>query len=333
VLGTLAVLAVIAITVAVTVLLTGRSDTGSAGSTSGNPPAPAGGGSAASLPSANDKGPVSIISEDPSCAPWIPIQNTLAEAEQTTGWLQRDPAAPADVWGPDVRAQYTTVAQAMRSAADQTVPLLSLTTHRVMREIYEQFIAYGRRYADQVPTYTPIDDQQARTANAAVGLLGDICQAISFGSAAARGPLVPPGRPPTQVAPVGDPAHPQRFLTGGDPVCAQWKATTDAYEADPTVAEWKTLPNNVAAGQWSAQQKAVNEAMMPIWRSLADAGERLAGHSENPVVRDFAVLAAQYERAGAQAVPTYTPADVHLQNAGLRARGLVYGACAALGQN
>ena len=42
----------------------------------------------------------------------------------------------------------------MRNAADQTVNLVKMTPHRVMRELYEQFIAYARAFADAVPTYT-----------------------------------------------------------------------------------------------------------------------------------------------------------------------------------
>ena len=60
-----------------------------------------------------------------------------------------------------MRAQYEAVGQAMRSAADQMVPLVKLTPHRVMRELYEQFIAYSRAYAERIPTYTPQDDNLA----------------------------------------------------------------------------------------------------------------------------------------------------------------------------
>ena len=49
---------------------------------------------------------------------------------------------------------YESVGKAMRSAADQTVNLVKSTPHRVMRELYEQFIAYARAFADTVPTYT-----------------------------------------------------------------------------------------------------------------------------------------------------------------------------------
>ena len=39
---------------------------------------------------------------------------------------------------------YDTVGKAMADAADQTVNLVKMTPHRVMRELYEQFIAYAR---------------------------------------------------------------------------------------------------------------------------------------------------------------------------------------------
>ncbi len=42
----------------------------------------------------------------------------------------------------------------MRNAADQTVALAKLTPHRVMRELYQQFIAYARAYSDAIATYT-----------------------------------------------------------------------------------------------------------------------------------------------------------------------------------
>jgi len=41
------------------------------------------------------------------------------------------------------------------------VALAKRTPHRVMRELYEQFIAYSRAYADRIPTYTPPDDNFA----------------------------------------------------------------------------------------------------------------------------------------------------------------------------
>ncbi len=46
---------------------------------------------------------------------------------------------------------YEAVGKAMRNAADQTVNLVKVTPHRVMRELYEQFIAYARAFTDNIP--------------------------------------------------------------------------------------------------------------------------------------------------------------------------------------
>ena len=56
------------------------------------------------------------------------------------------------------RAQYIAAGQSMRGAAAQTVGLVKLTPHRVMRELYQQFIAYARAYAERMPKYTPADN-------------------------------------------------------------------------------------------------------------------------------------------------------------------------------
>ena len=97
---------------------------------------------------------------------------------------------PAADWTPELRAQYEEVGRALRSAADQAVPLVKLTPHRVVRELYEQFIAYARAYSDAIPTYTPVDQHL-------VGVAGASCitcwciyvTAITYDSAQARAPV------------------------------------------------------------------------------------------------------------------------------------------------
>ncbi len=155
ILAGIAVLAVIAVTVVITVLVVGQD--------SGNSPSPTPtptGGPTSDIASVNDKGPVTVITEDPTCASTTPILQTLADL-QANGWDKRDPAVPASAWTPPVRSQFEAVGHGMRSAADQMVALAKRTPHRVMRELYEQFIAYSRAYADRIPTYTPPDDNFA----------------------------------------------------------------------------------------------------------------------------------------------------------------------------
>ena len=86
---------------------------------------------------------------------------------------------------------YESVAKAMTDSADQTVGLVKLTPHRVMRELYEQFIAYARAFADSIPTYTSKDSHLAGAVDSISSAPGDICGAVTYGPAASQGPLIP----------------------------------------------------------------------------------------------------------------------------------------------
>ncbi|TPW90276.1 hypothetical protein [Mycolicibacterium fortuitum] len=327
VLGGTALIAVIAITAVVSMSLGGGDKDKGDGS---RLTATAGSGSNSEFASANDTGPITIITEDPSCAAWAPINNTLADS-QKNGWIDRDPSIPASAWSPDLQRQYQQVADALRAATDQTEPLAKLTTHRVMRQLYEQFIAYARAYTDSIPTYTERDNALVQTTLSVGNVLTDVCQAISFGSAAARAPFVPEADAPTNVATPGDPANPKRFLATPNAVCPDWTAEADRFRAD--TAAWKNTDPNIPAAEWSPEQKALNDAVIPVLRQSADSLEELGEHSDNPTFQDFAQLAAQYRRAYAQAIPTYSVADRHLQRVGVISVGMVTSACEAAGES
>src|SRR3954470_11372773 len=120
ILAGIAVLAVIAVTVVITVLVVGK-DSGS----SPNPTPTNGNGS--DFASANDKGPVGIISEEPTCAAWNRIADEFVAIETKSQWRRRDSSIPATAWTPDQRSMYESVGKAMDNAADQTVNLVKTT--------------------------------------------------------------------------------------------------------------------------------------------------------------------------------------------------------------
>ena len=184
--GGVAAVAVLA-TIVAAVLLFG--DGGSGGPKGGSDNGQ--GQETAAVASAKDTGPVAVITDDPSCTAWASINNELANSGQGL-WNDRDRSVPASAWNPKQRAQFIAAGQSMRSAAAQTVGLVKLTPHRVMRELYQQFIAYARAYSERIPKYTPADNNLAGAANSASSALGSICASISDGPAAARGPLVTP---------------------------------------------------------------------------------------------------------------------------------------------
>jgi len=65
--------------------------------------------------------------------------------------------------------------------------------------------------------------------------------------------------------------------------------------------------------------------------SNADEMERLGRKSDNSVLEDIAVLAAQYQRAYVTALPTYTGADNFLSEAGTYLFKAVDWSCKAAG--
>jgi hypothetical protein len=303
-LGGIAVLAVIAVTVVITVWVVGK-DSGGESPT----PSPTN-GNGSDFASANDKGPVGIITEDPTCPAWNHIADTYVATQTKVNWSSRDPSIPASAWTPDQRAMYEAVSKAMRDAADQTVNLVKVTPHRVVREMYEQFIAYARLFADKAKQYDANDNHLPAVVDGLASSLVDVCGAITYGSAATQAPFVPKAATPSHPSDLGDPASPQIFMTNADPVCAEWLSTYEKFDAD--TADWRRIDPNIPAAQWTPDQKAVVDAVVPIMTAFADKAAQLGQDSKNPTFQDFATLSAQYRRAYLFALPTYTPADNYL---------------------
>ncbi len=325
-LGAVTAVAVLATVLAAVLLFSGGS--GKDSSKAENPDSASAQDNAAGVASAKDNGPVAVITEDPSCAAWTSINNELSNSGEGL-WNDRDRSVPASAWTEKQRAQFIAAAQQMRGAAAQTVGLVKLTPHRAMRDLYEQFIAYARAYAERIPKYTPADNNLAGAANSAASALGSICAAIADGSAAARGPMVPPAAPPSDIAPVGNPANPQPLLTTPNPICSQWQSALDQFGKD--TAAWQQIDPNIPSILWNREQKATNYAVAPVMNAYASKLEQLGRQSDNAVWQDLANLSAQYRRAFVVALPTYTPTDNHLANAANYASTTILGACAAVG--
>lgn len=217
----------------------------------------------------------------------------------------------------------------MRSAAEQVTRLSQITTHRVMRELYEQYAAYAKSYADRIPTYTPSDDQLAMTAVAISTSLTDICQAISYGAAAARAPLVPVGPAPSGISPVNNGIGPGRFIQSHIPECTSWIAATDDFRT--ATEAWVNLDPNIPAGKWSPEQKKINDDVIPILDASSIKLQEVGLQIPDSTAQDFAMLTVLYRQAIAAAIPSYTPSDSHLYNATLHLSGILTSACKAAG--
>ncbi|WP_142281736.1 hypothetical protein [Mycobacterium kyorinense] len=316
-----ALIAVIAVAVAVTLAVT-RSGS------SGNPNDGGGSKTPSGIASANDTGPVTVITDEPTCAKFTPINSGFAN-QAKSGWNDRDPSIPVANWSPDQRAQYMAMGTAMRNTADQFVPLARQTPHRVVRELYEQFIAYAHAYADSLANYTASDDHLALVATNASSTIYYVCQAISEGSASTWGPSVPPVPAPSHPAKPGDPANPQQFLSAHDSICANWNALADRYHSD--AAAWLTVDSRTPATQWTPDQKSIIDGVEPVMSTYADNVEQLGRGSSNAAIQDFAMVIAQYLRAYVRGLPTYIASDSYLAAATNTTNAVVVEACKFVG--
>ncbi|TQK31512.1 hypothetical protein FBY28_4549 [Arthrobacter sp. SLBN-53] len=315
---TVAILLVIAMSVGATLLFTRDSNADHT---------PNGADTAANgFASIRDSGPVRVITEDPSCAPSRPILDTLSK-EESQGWHTRDPSIPASSWTATERATHEAVAAAMRRAADQSVALAKMTTNRVMRELYEQSIAYWRAYADSVPTYTPIDNELARVATASSSAIVAICAAVNNRSAAARSPLVKQAAPPSIPSEPLATENPAIFMDSeANSECDEWKDRLDQFDVD--AASWFSLDANIPASEWTPEQRSSMEHIASVMSKYAEDLERIGKDSGDAIFDDFANLAGQYWRAFAEAIPSYTTDDSYLSSAASQAGFILYNACA-----
>ena len=319
-----AVLLVIAISVGATLLFTRDSGGGPTQTANGNPPA------AGEIASANDTGPVSIITEDPTCVSARPIFDTLT-AEQRRGWTDRDYKIPSAAWTAEQRNVYRTAGDAMLRAADQLAALARVTPHRVMRELYTQAIAYWQAYVQSFDNYEEIDNHLVLTASNAASALITLCTTIDYKVAAARAPLVDAGEAPMSQYPENDPGnYDNMFISqSGNPICQKWVELIDRF--DSASKEWRNSDLSVSVNQWSNDERSLVASVSPLISSHADDVEALGRDSENPIFEDIATLSAQYWRAIVEAFPSYSSADSYLSATASHADYMILNACKAVG--
>ncbi|MBX7449079.1 hypothetical protein GR927_13865 [Mycolicibacterium sp. 3033] len=325
VLGGLAILAIVIVTVAATLFFTGEgADNGSGphstATTDGSGP------SSSNSPAAAEQ--VAIITSEPTCGEWNIINDALAAAENS-GWGDRDPSLPASAWRPDQLAQFRAVGVAMRTAADQAVPLARRTPNRMVGALYEQFTAYARAYADRIPVLEAGDDHLARVTVGLTGAISSICNAIAYGSAESRANLVNDNGSLQAPYIDRDPDSASMFLTSDNAVCPQISDTIKSF-SDATAA-WRNIDPSIPSSNWSADQKKVNDDVIPVMSSFAESFKKLGDRSGNPRLDAFATLAAVYRQAFASAIPTYLPPDNFLNEVAAGLAGAINEACYAIG--
>ncbi|MCP2627744.1 hypothetical protein NLB33_33390 [Mycolicibacterium smegmatis] len=274
-----------------------------------------------------DKGPVEIITEDPTCDAWNNIAGQYSQAADAVNWEDRDFNIPASSWTPEQRSMYEAVGKAMTQAIDNSAKLAVETPHRVMRVLYEQFIAYTRAFIDRLPSYVAEDDNFVAASNGAGGSISNICGAIAYRSAQSIAPMVPPASDPIEVVAPQDPKAPTPFITEPNTACDDWLSLATKFSDD--TAAWRETNKSVSAAEWDPTQRSINEAVGPIMSTNAEEMERLGERSNNGAFDDIASLAAQYRRGFVAALPNYKAADSYLELTATNLVRLINWACQA----
>lgn len=104
------------------------------------------------------------------------------------------------------------------------------------------------------------------------------------------------------------PAPPSRTVPARpDAICAQWSAVTTNYAGKR--ADWVKIDPSIPASKWTPEQRAVNQAVIPVLKDEAAELSRLADTSADPVLRGMLQLEAAYQTAYAERLPNYTQAE------------------------
>lgn len=276
------------------------------------------GGASAPAVSANDTGPVTIVADDPTCQAWLSIALGWGKDPLAT-WLTNASgpsplSVPANQWSAKQRAAAQASADSRMATAKKAATLATTTPHRVMRELYEQFIAYNRAFAGTVTgNYVPKNAFLYYTAGDVLQTLQSVCAAIRDGATIGLPAPTPSPANPARVAPPQDPDNPQRFVNAADaPACAQLAVAQGHYSDNPAVTQWLNLDHAIPATRWDPQQKAIYDAVTKVMFNLADEVERSVSGGNNPVMTDFGELFIRYERAYATELPHHVAGDVEI---------------------
>ncbi|PQD99033.1 hypothetical protein CYL16_19680 [Mycobacterium sp. EPG1] len=198
-----------------------------------------------------------------------------------------------------------------------------------MFRLYSQFIAYSRAYADAIDDYTYQDDSLVGVAISASAAITAVCDAITYGSAGARSPLIARAASTPGLSVLADPDDAEPFLTPQNPICSQWNSSVATF--DGALAEWKLLDPNLSYTDMSPAQRLVMDSVRDPMEAFALEIQQLGLDSDDPTFSDIATLSAQYLRGYASAVRTYTPADNFLVLAASASSAIIGEACNAPG--
>jgi hypothetical protein len=289
-------------------------------------------------PSSNDIQPIRIITDEPTCDQWRTISDAWGPNSPLAQWNPDDPnhpaRRPASAWSAEQRAAMTAASGVLQTMAAKTVPLVAATAKRVVRELYEQLIAYSRAYSASLSNYFPdVDIKLGQAFEDTYKILGSACNASHASRSEQNGWITAPSPWPTRTAAPQDPDNPQRFISRSDnSTCGELMATLQAFSDNPVAKDWSKVDDTIPAAQWTPDQKALSAKVATLLHSSNFDIQRIIGETVNPVVQDFGYLALQYRGVFEGLLASYNARSDHqIQQAGSSALRLIADGCNAVG--
>jgi hypothetical protein len=136
---------------------------------------------------------------------------------------------------------------------------------------------------------------------------------------------------PTTVTVTASPAQINPTIsTGPDPVCAAWNPITAQYAAQQS--DWSSRGGDVTvpASRWTAGQRELATAIVPVIQAQAADMRRLAGQAQDPLLKALMQAQAMYEDAFASRLPNYQPNDHPLWQTAVDLNSAVNSVCTAV---
>lgn len=244
-------------------------------------------------------------------APPEPRWMSLPELAAATGLTgaqisQFVPATPTPE-GPRFNPHQTALARVVRNLTDAGAPAAAIHTAvaDLSQRPYGDVLAAADKHLAR-PRRSSRGKRIALAAGAIAALLIAGLIGGAIGATTNRHDQATPPAAAPQTITVTEPLNPT-IPTRPDPVCAEWAHLNDDYRAKR--ADWVKTDPDIPAGQWSAEQRALSMAVIPVMKAEAADMRRLADKAADPVLRSMLQMEAMYMDVYAGRLPTYTPPD------------------------
>lgn len=237
-------------------------------------------------------------------ARWMSLPELAAATGLTPAQISQFVPATLTPDGPRYNPHQTAIARVVRNLTDVAAPNVAI--HTAVADLnnrpYTDVAA-----ADKHPARPSSRGKWIALATGAVAALliaGLIAAAI--GATTSHHDQASRPAPAPQTITVTEPLTPA-IPTTPDPVCAEWSHLNDDYRAKR--GDWVKTDPDIPAGQWSAEQRTLSKAVIPVMKAEAADMRRLADKAADPVLRTMLRMEALYMDAYASRLPTYSPPE------------------------